>query len=146
MTDPPAGAGDPPQYVRASEVQAYRDQIAQLRTEMQQQIQDAAAKADQAIAQYRESYPQNLRFDYTYKPLAAKEPFRIGAIYHDEKFTYIQSSAQEKPTVYELKDGKPDLVNFTLQNGVYVIPKIVDHGYIVVGKKKVDFNRQAKHA
>jgi len=113
---------------------------------MQQQIQDATAKADQVIAQYRESYPQNLRFDYTYKPLAAKEPFRIGAIYHDDKFTYIQSSAQEKPTVYELKDGKPDLVNFTLQNGVYVIPKIVDHGYIVVGKKKVDFNRQEKHA
>ena len=35
VTDPPAGAGDPPQYVRASEVQAYRDEIAQLRTEMQ---------------------------------------------------------------------------------------------------------------
>ena len=44
-----------------------------------------------------------------------------------------------------LKDGKPDLVNFTLENGLYVIPKIVDHGYIVVGKKKLNFDRQAKH-
>jgi type IV secretory pathway VirB9-like protein len=146
VTEPAAGTGDPPQFVRASEVQAYRDEISALRTEMQQQIQDATAKADQAIGQYRESYPEKLQFDYVYKPLAAKEPFRIGAIYHDDKFTYIQSSAQEKPTVYELKDGKPDMVNFTLQNGVYVIPKIVNHGYIVVGKKKVDFHRQEKHA
>jgi type IV secretion system protein VirB9 len=145
LTDPPADAGGSPKYVRASELEAYRNQITELRTEMEKQIQDATAKADQAIAQYRESYPQNLRFDYAYKPRAAKAPFRVNAIYHDDKFTYIRCAAQEKPTVYELKDGKPDLVNFTLENGLYVIPKIVDHGYIVVGKKKLNFDRQAKH-
>ena len=145
LTDPAADAGESPKYVRASELEAYRNQVAELRAEMQKQLKDAAATADQAIAQYRESYPQNLRFDYAYKPRAAKAPFRINAIYHDDKFTYIRCSAQEKPTVYELKDGKPDLVNFTLENGLYVIPKIVDHGYIVVGKKRLNFDRQAKH-
>ena len=145
LTDPDGNPGDSPKYVRASELEAYRNQIAELRSDMQKRIQDATAKADQAIAQYRESYPQNLRFDYAYKPGAVKAPFRINAIYHDDKFTYIRCSAQEKPTVYEVKDGKPDLVNFTLENGLYVIPKIVDHGYIVIGKKKLNFDRQAKH-
>ena len=51
---------------------------------------------------------------------------------------------QEKPTIYELKDGKPDLVNFDFENGVYVIPKIVDHGYLAVGKQKVNFDREPR--
>ena len=58
------------------------------------------------------------------------------AIYHDEKFTYIKSAAQEKPTIYEVKDGNPNLINFDLSNGVYVIPKIVDKGYLALGKKE----------
>ena len=75
-------------------------------------------------------------------PKPAKEPFLVAAIYHDDKFTYIKCAAQEKPTVYELKDGKPNLVNFDFENGVYVIPKIVDHGYLAVGKQKVNFDRE----
>ena len=65
------------------------------------------------------------------------------AIYHDDKFTYIQSNAQEKPTIYELKDGKPDLVNFDLENGVYIVPEVVNEGVIAVGKKRVEFSRRA---
>jgi len=66
----------------------------------------------------------------------------VTAIYHDDKFTYIQSNAQEKPAIYELKDGKPDLVNFDLENGVYIIPEIVNQGYLVIGKQKVGFKRR----
>ena len=89
-------------------------------------------------------YPGKLRFDYTYKPQAAKSPFLVSAIYHDDKFTYIKCSAQEKPTIYELKDGKPNLVNFDFESGVYVIPKIVDHGYLAAGKQKINFNREPR--
>ena len=68
-------------------------------------------------------------------------PFNISAIYHDDRFTYIKSAAQETPTIYEVKDKKPNLINFDLENGVYVVPKIVDEGYLVVGKKKITFSR-----
>jgi len=74
---------------------------------------------------------------------AAKEPFLVSAIYHDDKFTYIKCAAQEKLTIYELKDGKPNLVNFDFERGVYIIPKIVDHGYLAVGKQKVSFDRES---
>jgi type IV secretion system protein VirB9 len=63
-------------------------------------------------------------------------------MYHDDAFTYIKSAASEKPTLYELKDGKPSLINFQLANGVYVIPKILDAGYLAIGKKKAIFARQ----
>ena len=138
--DPPGG--DPPKYVRASEVQAYRDELAQLRSHMQQEIHTADARAASEIEQYRASYPEKLRFDYRYDGKASRAPFQISAIFHDDKFTYIQCHAQEKPTIYEVKDGKPDLVNFDFENGVYIIPEIVDRGYLVIGKQKVSFKRR----
>jgi type IV secretion system protein VirB9 len=65
----------------------------------------------------------------------------ISAIYHDDAFTYIKCAASEKPAIYEIKDGKPNLINFELQNGVYIVPKIVDTGYLAIGKKKFAFSR-----
>ena len=69
------------------------------------------------------------------------KPFLVSAIYHDETFTYVKCAASEKPAIYEIKDGKPNLINFELQNGVYIVPKIVDTGYLAVGKKKLAFSR-----
>jgi type IV secretion system protein VirB9 len=52
------------------------------------------------------------------------------------------TAAPEKPTLYELKDGKPSLINFQLASGVYVVPKILDAGYLAIGKKKATFTRR----
>lgn len=131
------------EFVRASEVEAYKQEALEARAEAAKELQQAEARVHQQIDQYRKEYPGKLRFDYSYKPKASKEPFLVTAIYHDDKFTYIECSAQEKPTIYELKDGKPDLVNFDFDNGVYVIPKIVNHGYLAVGKQKVSFDRES---
>ena len=51
------------------------------------------------------------------------------------------SNAQEKPTLYEVKDGAPNLINFDLRDGVYIAPKVVDKGYLVIGKHRLDFER-----
>jgi type IV secretion system protein VirB9 len=135
------GASAVAPLARASEVQAYKTAVDAARAEVAQAVHAAEERADRQISQYREQYAGKLAFDYGYDPRAARAPFAVSAIYHDDKFTYIKSSAQEKPTIYEVKDGKPNLINFDLANGVYVIPKIVDHGYLVVGKKKLPFER-----
>ena len=119
----------PPKFVPASEVDA-------LRAVSQQQT----SKTKEAEDSFRSEYPvKGLQFDYKFKQ--NEKPFYITAIYHDDKFTYIRSSAQEKPTLYEVKDGSPNLVNFELQNGVYIVPKILDRGYLVIGKHRLDFER-----
>ena len=132
------------EFVRASEVEAYKQEVVEARAQAANEVQQAEARVQQQIEQYRKEYPGKLRFDYSYKPKASQVPFLIAAIYHDDKFTYIKCAAQEKPTVYELKDGKPNLVNFDFENGVYVIPKIVDHGYLAVGKQRVNFDREPR--
>jgi len=41
------------------------------------------------------------------------------------------------------KDGKPNLISFQFENGVYIAPKIIDAGYLAIGKKKLPFARRA---
>ena len=82
----------------------------------------------------------SLKFDYTFK--ANEEPFNIQSIYHDDKFTYIKSSASEKFSVYEMRDGKPNLITYELNNGTYIIPKVMDSGYVELGKKRLEFTRK----
>jgi type IV secretion system protein VirB9 len=63
-------------------------------------------------------------------------------MYHDDRFTYIQARPEETPTLYEIKDGQPNLINFEYRDGVYIVGKILDKGYLVVGKQKLSFIRE----
>ncbi|HEV2500715.1 MAG TPA: TrbG/VirB9 family P-type conjugative transfer protein [Terriglobia bacterium] len=140
-----ASVGGQVKYVRASEVEAYKQEADAAQAQAAEAIRQAQSQIQQKITAYREQYPARLRFDYEYKSKATRPPFSVTAIYHDDRFTYIKSNAQEKPAIYEVKDGKPDLVNFDLENGVYIIPEIVDKGYLIIGKQKVSFKRRTQN-
>jgi type IV secretion system protein VirB9 len=129
-------------YVRAADAEAYKKELAEIHQQTAEQIRAAQAHAAEEVNQFRSSYATKLQFDYTLDPQLAREPFLVSAIYHDDNFTYIRSAAREKPAFYEIKDGKPNLVSFQLENGVYIVPKIVDAGYLAVGKRKLNFTRQ----
>jgi type IV secretion system protein VirB9 len=129
-------------YVSASEAEAYKREIQTIRDQANAQIQAAQASAQQQIQKFRSEYATKLHFDYHFESKGTGQPFLVSAIYHDDVFTYIKCAASEKPAIYEVKDGKPNLINFDLANGVYVVPKIVDTGYLAIGKKKLTFSRQ----
>jgi type IV secretory pathway VirB9-like protein len=130
-------------YVRAGEAEAYRKEIERMRAQTESQLAVARAELAEQANRFRSTYPETLRFDYVLDKKAAAQPFLISAIYHDDRFTYIRSDAREKPALYETKDGKPSLINFQLENGVYVAPKILDSGYLTIGKKKATFSRRS---
>jgi type IV secretion system protein VirB9 len=122
-------ANGPPQFVPAAQLEQSKQQLAALQSQV-----------GLAVDEYKSAYPIQLKFDYVYKPNEA--PFNIQSIYHDDKFTYIKTNATEKFSVYEVKDGKPDLINYDLREGTYIIPKVVDKGYVEIGKKRMDFERK----
>jgi type IV secretion system protein VirB9 len=128
-------------YVRAADAEAYRKEIETAHAQAAAEVHAAEAHAAEAINQFRSSYATKLRFDYTLDPKLRREPFLVSAIYHDDSFTYIRCGAREKPALYELKDGKPNLISFQVENGVYIAPKILDRGYLAVGKRKFTFTR-----
>ena len=135
------GSLDPARYVRVSEVEAYKEEVTQLRNEVTQDLQRAQGQATKQVDEFKRTYPAKLEFDYQIDKKAQLAPFLVSVIYHDDGFTYLKSAGREKPTLYEIKDKKPNLVNFDLEGGVYVVPKVIDSGYLVIGKKRVTFNR-----
>ena len=44
--------------------------------------------------------------------------------------------------MYEMRDGKPNLLNYELRDNTYLIPKVMDNGYVELGKKRMDFTRK----
>lgn len=129
-------------YVSASEVAAYKRELETLRSQTAEQIREAQAQSTEQVNHFRSSYATKLQFDYTLDAKADRDPFLVSAIYHDDVFTYIKCDAREKPALYEIKDGKPNLISFQVENGVYIAPKIIDTGYLAIGKKKLPFTRR----
>jgi type IV secretory pathway VirB9-like protein len=125
-----ASAG-PPQYVPAAQV-----------TAVEGQLQALQSHVVQAVDQYKSTYPAELKFDYQFKGNSV--PFNVMAIYHDAKFTYIKSNAAEKFAVYEVRDGAPNLINYELRDGTYIVAKVLDKGYFEVGKKRMEFTRKVQ--
>jgi len=130
-------------YVSVGEAEAYKRELDTLRAQAADQLHAAQVQTTEQVNRFRSAYAPKLQFDYRLNAKAAREPFLVSVIYHDDTFTYIKCAAREKPALYELKDGKPNLTNFQLENGVYIVPKILDAGYLAIGKKKLPFARQS---
>jgi type IV secretion system protein VirB9 len=122
-----------PKYFTAAQVEGFEAALNDARA----QADAAERRATAAIAAYQQEYPSTLSFDYGI-PRYAK-PFLVKAIWHDGRFTYIKSDASELPTLYEVKDGKPAIVNFQVRAGTYVVPKVLDEGYLSLGKERLSF-------
>ena len=106
------------------------------------QVAELKAESNKA-EQYRSQYPGTLHFDYTWDRKKGDD-LGLQQVWHDDQFTYMRGRFQETPALYELKDGKPSLINFDFSNGLYTVPKEVAHGYLTIGKKKVEFDRMAE--
>lgn len=125
-----------PKFVSAKALDDYQQQVQLAKDETHQVKQAAQAEIDSGINRFLSS----MRFPYRFE--AGKKPFFVRAMYNDDKFTYIQARPEETPVLYEVEDGKPNLVNFEYKDGVYVIQKILGRGYLAIGKEKMNFTRE----
>jgi type IV secretion system protein VirB9 len=124
-----------PKYYSAAQVNAIQTELAEARVA----VESATHQTKEAIASFRQQYPASLAF--TYGTLKYEKPFLVRSIWHDGEFTYIKSDARELPALYEVKDGQPTLVNFQVQEGTYVVPKVLEHGYLALGKERLSFQQ-----
>jgi type IV secretion system protein VirB9 len=125
-----------PRFVAVQDLEDIKQQLAAAKEEIRRLKESQESEIDKRIHQF----VSNVRFDYRFE--AGKKPFSVRSMYHDDRFTYIQARPEETPTVYEIKDGKPNLVTFQYRDGVYVIGKIVDKGYLAIGKQRLGFTRE----
>lgn len=133
-------------WVPAEELDDFRAQAdlaretARRATETARHATETARKElESGLSAFRTSYPLSLQFPYRVQHDA--KPFYLRAMFHDDHRTFIQIAARELPALYEFKDGAPSLVNFEVHDGTYVIPKVLDDGYLMIGKARLAFRR-----
>ena len=124
-----------PKYVSVAQVNALEAEL----TEARATIEKVQHRTDEELATFKQQYPSALQF--VYGTPKYEKPFYVRSIWNDGQFTYIKTDAHELPALYEVKDGQPSLVNFQVQSGTYVVPKLIDRGYLALGKNKFSFQQ-----
>jgi type IV secretory pathway VirB9-like protein len=135
--DPSAPQGKP-KYYSAAQVEDLQAELAEAKAA----VDAATRRATESIAAYQQQYPSKLQF--VYGSPKYEKPFLVRSIWNDGQFTYIKADATELPALYEQKDGKPALLNFQVHEGTYVVPKVLDKGYLALGKERFDFLQQGR--
>ena len=101
------------------------------------------AEHDAAWTRWRDDYPGRLRFPYRLDEAAVAPPFEVEALWHDGRFTYLRSRAEESPTLYELREAdrrfgrrglEPSLVSYEVfDDGLYVADHVLGAGRLRIG-------------
>jgi type IV secretory pathway VirB9-like protein len=129
-----------PRFVPAQQVEDFRQQVEIAKGQAREARQGAQTAVENQVSSFREDYPTKMKFTYRFEK--DRKPFQVNAIFHDDRFTYIQANPEETPALYEVKDGKPNLINFQFKAGTYIVDKILDSGYLAIGKQRLPFSRQ----
>ena len=141
-------SGHEPAFVARSQVAAYQ-QMAEsamatakaAQVDADSRIADATALAAGEAEAFRAAYSTRLKFPYRLEDKALKWPFLVEGMWHDGRFTYLRSNAQESAALYEIKDGKPALVAYDLrEDGLYIARHVLGDGWLQIGKQKVKWS------
>ena len=99
--------------------------------------QDASAQ----VEAFRATYPTRLQFPYELEDKAARWPFLVHGMWHDGQFTYVRSTAQETPALYENTDGQPSLIPYDLEaDGLFIVRRLVGRGWLQIGRDRAGWN------
>ena len=142
-TTTPAGARIPA-FVAQSRVAEYQlmaeeSRAAVYAAQIDAETQIAAMRQDATaqINEFRSSYPTRLEFPYRLDDKAARWPFLVQGMWHDGQFTYIRSTAQETPALYENRDGDPSLIAYDLQqDGLFIVRRLIGSGWLQIGRDR----------
>ena len=142
-TTTPAGARIPA-FVARSRVAEYQlmaeeSRAAVYAAQIDAETQIAAMRQDATaqITEFRSSYPTRLEFPYRLDDKAARWPFLVQGMWHDGQFTYIRSTAQETPALYENRDGDPSLIAYDLQqDGLLIVRRLIGSGWLQIGRDR----------
>ena len=145
-----------PRVVSGGELAVYEAAVDAAEAE-RQAIDEAAADEvagiwavhDRSWSRWLADYPRRLRFPYRLEPEAWQAPFLVDALWHDGRFTYLRSRAQETPALYELQEAdrrfgrtglEPSLVAYEVfGDGLYVADHVLGAGRLQIGDSETEW-------
>src|SRR5262245_57954118 len=138
VTADPSEPRAKPKYYSAAQFEALQTELSDARRAAEAE----RGRVADAIARYQQDYPSKLQF--VYGTPKYEKPFLVRVIWNDGQFTYVKTDATELPALYEITDGTPALLNFQVRGGTYVVPKVLEHGYLALGKAQFSFSQQGR--
>src|SRR3954462_2389368 len=118
---------------------------AYVRAELANELKESLKRKEEEIAQIKKNASldaiREQKHDYQWERGKEADAFGIRSIWHDSKFTYIEAESQNAPSLYEVIDGKDSVVQYSLENGKYVVTHIMSHGIFRAGKTKLEFKK-----
>ena len=131
-----------PKYISKMDVAIYQEAAEQAERNARAAWEQAEGRMQEAIDQFRSTYPTLIRFEYQLHKKAQQAPFEVSGMWHDGRFTYVRSHATEAPALYESRDGKPSLVAYDLTpDGLFIVKRVLYDGFFQIGKKKAEWRR-----
>ena len=100
---------------------------------------EAAATLDRALAAHRSTYPTQLVFAYQFP--VGKNPSTSARSSTTRRAPTSRRVPASCPPYYELNESGASLVTFDVRNGTYIVPKVLDRGYLAIGKARFYFKR-----
>jgi hypothetical protein len=125
-----------PRFVPVAQLEAVQTELAAVRVSLEEFRQ----AADKRVEEVKRQAPTAVQFPF--EPIPYIKPFLIKSAWQDDRFTYFRSDARELPAIYELKDGKPAVVEFRVEDHTYIVPKLMDSGYFALGKERLEFREK----
>jgi type IV secretion system protein VirB9 len=138
VTADPSAPRATPKYYTAAQYDLVQAELLDAR----RAIEAERGLAADRIAAYQQDYPSKLQF--VYGAPKYEKPFLVRAIWHDGQFTYIKTDATELPALYEIVDGQPAVLNFHVRQDTYVVPKVVERGYLALGRARWAFAQSGR--
>ena len=93
----------------------------------------------------RTSNPELLSFDYTIKYSRFKKPEFLPTRIYDDGFIQVQDIVLQKklPVVFNEKN---EIVNYSVHQNVFVIPRLINKVTLRLGKEKVQIEKRVTKA
>ena len=145
-TEQQAAAATPPHqpmFVSRDEVEEYERAAESATARARTAWEQAESRVQKAVDSFRAEYPTLMRFEYNLEARASQNPFGITGMWHDGRFTFARTVAEEAPALYENRDGKPSLVSYDLRpDGLYIVRRVLLDGWFQVGKRRARWSRR----
>ena len=145
-----------PAFVPGGELAEHQAEEAAARAELEaidaaaaEEVARVWAEHDAKWSHWRDEYPRRLRFPYQLEEAAFAPPFEVEALWHDGRFTYLRSRAEESPALYELREAnrrfgrtglEPSLVSYEVfDDGLYVADHVLGPGRLRIGDSETEW-------
>jgi hypothetical protein len=123
-----------PKYVSTDALKLAEDELTRVKAQLEDERQKSKSVAAEQVEKFKHDFPKNLQPQYEF---SRRNRFGLQAMARMHDYTLLWfSHPSEIPSLYEMRDGKPSLVQAKYDDGLMVVSAPLQDGYLKIGKKQ----------